>query len=828
MTPSRAALASVAAAMLVATAALGWMSVRSPRISFLAARSPASWIVYPAPVSTTTHEGGGFDTVFRRAFDLASPPAAAPLRIRALRRFEVEVNDRHAASASNPSRWRDEQKLDVAPLLRAGANELAVRVYNGNGPPALWLSLEAPGAPVRSDATWEASLAGAAWRPAALASDPPAGRGFDPDGIAKSLAGSLAAVWPWLLVLFAIAAAVVLGLDLCFGGSKGATLDPGPVLRVAAPTAVALWAVLFFNNAGWSCPIGFDVEGHLDYIRQLADKGSLPLAEQGWQMYHPPLYYALAALVLKAASLPPGEPSGLVALRLLNLVFAAANMLLAAASLRLVFPDQPRRQAIGLVLAASLPALLYVFQYPTNEALAITLSTATVYAALRLVRVDRVGPLDAVLLGACLGAALLAKFSTLLLVPVAASAPLLRRIERRDEKAGRLAALALLSLASAAAVSGWHYVRVWARYGFPIVGNWDTAAGAPWWQDPGYRTVWDYLRFGPSLGAPLYAGLHGSVWDGLYSTLWGDTLCGGVESLVYRPPWSYETMAAGVLLALLPTIGILLGAAALLLRFVRKPEAVLGPILLLAFVTASAVISMTLLVPYYATVKAFYGLVALVPLCVLGAAGVDLLAGRARWRRVAVLALLGAWAAVSYATYWIDTRGVRARTAAGVTWIAWDREDRGVAELRAALALDPRDEEARLALAETLLDRGARRDEVEPLLRPDDGAPGGARRHVALARLLSLDGRLDDALEELDRAAAIDPDALDPYLMRGEILLARGDEAGAIPAWREALRIDPDQPDVHRKLAAAYERLGRTADARRHEAYAAHRPPPTS
>jgi tetratricopeptide (TPR) repeat protein len=814
--------------MLVAAAVLGWMCARSPRVSFLTSRSPASWIVYPAPVSTSTHEGGGFDTVFRRAFDLASLPAAAPLRIRALRRFEVEVNGRHAALASDPSQWRNEQRLDVAPLLRAGANELAVRVYNDNGPPALWLSLETSGAPVRSDATWEASLAGAAWKPAALASDPPAGRGFDPDGIARSLAGSLAAVWPWLLVLLAIAAAVVLGLDLRFGGSRGATLDPGPVLRVAAPTAVALWVVLFINNAGWSCPIGFDVEGHLDYVRHLLDKGSLPLAEQGWQMYHPPLYYALAALVLKAASLPPGEPAGIVALRFLNLVFAAANILLAAASLRLVFPGRPRRQAIGLVLAAALPALLYVFQYPTNEALAITLSTATVYLALRVVRVERARWLDAVLLGACLGAALLAKFSALLLVPVAAAAPLLRRIERREEKAGRLVALALLSLASAAAVSGWHYARVWARYGVPIVGNWDRAAGAPWWQDPGYRTVWDYLRFGPSLGAPLYAGLHGGVWDGLYATLWSDTLCGGVESLMYRPPWSYETMAAGVLLALLPTVGILLGAAALLVRFLRRPEAALGLILLLAFVTGSAVISMTLLVPYYATVKAFYGLVALVPLCALGAAGIDLLAGRARWRRLGVLALLGAWAAVSYATYWIDTGSARARTAAGVTWIAWDHEDRGLAELRAALALDPGDEEARLALAETLLDRGARRDEVEPLLRLDDGARDATRRHVALARLLSIDARLDDALEELDRAAALDPDALDPYLMRGELLRVRGDEAGAIPAWREALRIDPDQPAVHRKLAAAYAKLGRTADALRHEAYAAHRPPPAS
>jgi tetratricopeptide (TPR) repeat protein len=199
--------------------------------------------------------------------------------------------------------------------------------------------------------------------------------------------------------------------------------------------------------------------------------------------------------------------------------------------------------------------------------------------------------------------------------------------------------------------------------------------------------------------------------------------------------------------------------------------------------------------------------------------GVDLLAGRARFRRVAVLALLGTWAAVSFATYWIEVGGVRARTAAGVIWTAWGDDARGAAELAASLALVPEDREARLAEAERLLDRRAPRAEIEPLLEPGRGRPDTVRRHVALARMLSLDGRPDEALEELERAIAIDPDAYDPRAMRGEILSARGDDAGAILAWREALRIDAEPPDVHRKLARAYEKLGRPEEARRHDAY---------
>ena len=80
------------------------------------------------------------------------------------------------------------------------------------------------------------------------------------------------------------------------------------------------------------------------------------------------------------------------------------------------------------------------------------------------------------------------------------------------------------------AVCGWHYARVWHHFGTPLVGNWSAASGMAWWQDPGYRVAGDYLSFGGPLYAPAYAGYHG-VWDGLYSTLWGDGLQGGKSAL---------------------------------------------------------------------------------------------------------------------------------------------------------------------------------------------------------------------------------------------------------------------------------------------------------
>ena len=823
---SRKALAAVATALLAAAGALAGLCFLDPDVAFLAGRRPAAWIVYPAPASTRAHPGAELDAMFRRSFDLGSAPAEAPLRLRAFRRAELTVNGRPVLPEGPPGGFRRERRADVAPHLRAGGNEIVVRVRNDSGPPALWLALDVPGGTIGTDARWESSRAGAAWRRAARASDPPSGRAFDPDGTAVDAGGALAATWPRLLSLLAIAAVSALALEARFGGRGAAGRDPRRPLRLAALSAVALWVLLLLNNARWACPAGFDAPGHLEYVGQVLETGTLPLAEQGWQAYQPPLYYAAAALLLQAFSVSPGEPGGIVALRLLNLAAAAASLLLVAASLGILFPDRGRLRALGLLLSAFLPAMIYVFHYPTNETLSIALSAATVYLALRLARAERARGRDAALLGACLGAALLAKFSALLLVPVVVAVPFARALERREGSAARGASLGLISLAAAAAVSGWHYARVWMRYGAPFVGNWDRAAGEAWWQDPGYRTVWDYARFGPGVDAPLFSGLAG-VWDGLYSTLWGDALAGGVDSLPFRPPWSYELMAVGTVLALLPTAGILVGVVATAVRFVRRPEAAPGLLLLLALATGAAVLGMTLVVPSYAQAKAFYGLAALVPLCAFGAVGLDLLSGGSAWRRVVVSTLLGTWAAVSLATYWIDAGSARARAASGMAWLASGDEARAVADLRAALAVDPGDPEARLALAEILLVRRVvPRREVEPLLEPERGGTGSARWHSAVARMWALDGRPEEAARHAGLAAALDPDAVEPHLLLAGVLRARGDVGGAVSAWREALRIDPDQPRVHRSLARAYQEIGRADEARRHEAWARRRPAP--
>src|SRR5205807_4588823 len=128
------------------------------------------------------------------------------------------------------------------------------------------------------------------------------------------------------------------------------------------------------------------------------------------------------------------------------------------------------------------------------------------------------------------------------------------------------------------AVCSWHCALIGLSFVTPLFGNWDVVSGFTWWQDPGYHTAADYLRFGLSLVHPLFSGFAGFP-DGIYSTLWGDALLGGVSSLTIA--WNQQPMVAGYLWALIPTALLLTGAVGAMMQFIRKPSSEL--FLLLAF-----------------------------------------------------------------------------------------------------------------------------------------------------------------------------------------------------------------------------------------------------
>jgi hypothetical protein len=813
-------LSLILAALLV----VGWKASVDPGIAYLPSNGSTPWITYPSPGYTQPHPAVNLSALFRREFTLETLPRSAVLGVRAFRQFEVMVNGRAVSAEPAEASWKVERSDDIAGLLRVGKNSIEVRVSNDHGPPALWLRLDLLGRTLGSDSEWDVSWAGSAWRQAVLATEPMRGRRFDPALRIKGPVAALVARWTTIL-LFVIAAGIAMAACLWLVRRQkkdGTPANPSPwPLGIWILIAALLWTVLFMNNTHWLHPsTGFDAKAHLDYVRYLLEKRSLPLADQGWEMYQPPLYYVAAAAVLGGANLSVSDSGGALALRLLGLALGLINLALVGASLRLIFPVHSRRQVIGLVVAAFLPANLYLFQFPTNEALVITLSSAVLLIMLQNLRDEEPSFRRQGLLGVLFGLALLAKVSALFLAPIIFGVLALRVMcLPRDRRWRGLLGIGLVA-AMALLVCGWHYGRVWVRFGSPLIGNWDVSAGFLWWQDPGYHTLADYLRFGRALTSPLFAGFNG-VWDGFYSTLWGDGLISGRSVLTLAPPWSYELMSLGYLMALGLTIATAFGVLLIFITWIRRPNLIDTILLGQTSVVLVALVYVTLLIPSYAQTKAIYALPGgLLPLSAFIALGLDQAIGRRRWLAGILLTVLGTWAFTAYAAFWINGESARTRAALGIVSLVEGETDRGEALLRESLARDPGDWDARLALAQHMLNRRAPLAEVERVLDADRSQPDIAARHFTIGVMAARNREFDRALREATRAVTLDPDAPEGHALVANLLEYRGDLQDSVEAWRQVLRIDPYFRDAHQALAGLYARLGLADSASMHQMYA--------
>ena len=862
----------------VCAAWLVWRCRRDPAVPFLPASGNAEWIVYPKPPDANPHYMGGLPAVFRRQFLLTNVPAQATLTLRAYTHAQLTVNGRPALlDNSNP--WKRVRTTDLSGLLQPGTNTLSVTVSNRFGPPALWLAIEGPGGVLlRTGRDWETSLAGAAWAPAALASDPPPIRpGNDLFGRPR-VGESLSRAWPILLVLAALAAGALLG----WRWLSRQTLPPGPnLLRLLADPAtaalllaLAAWVILFANNLPRIAPLfGFDRDGHTEYINFILDRGRLPLASDGWQMYQPPLYYLLAAGLLIPFDLNASSDAALLLLRVVSGVTGLGQILLLFLSLRLLFPDRPKSQALGVLLGAFLPAHLYLAHHVTNEGLAALLATASIYFTLKFLRSDPAPLRPALAVGACLGLALLTKFSTLLVAPFVLGALLLKpRFEKRSLTGPKPATAAsppaapassppppafclnprpfLGALAVLLAVCGWHYLRVWYHFGNPIIGNWDPSLPLAWWQDPGYRTGSWFLSFGQAFTTPMFSSLH-SLADGLYSSLWGDALGSGSSRLSFRPPWNDDLANAGYWLALTPS---LLGVAGLLLavfRFFKRPSVELGLLTGLLGAFGFGLVYMSLQVPSYAQVKAFYALPALLPFCAVAVQGWERLPSRLRG---GAGFLLMVWALGVFCTFWIRSWDPHTHVARGISDADHGLREQAVQSFARALQLDPHHAPARVQMAATLIQLGRLAEAREHIqlglqslsLQPAPGPRATANtaaqqllpRHsegmtddeptlVARAELLFqsaavlvVERRFEEALEPLRQTVALAADHPVAWRQLAVCLGLLGRDAEAVAARQQALRINPYDLQQHQQQALAWSRLGNDAAAVEHYRFA--------
>jgi hypothetical protein len=635
-----AALGALAVAALIARAALV-----SPDAPFLV-RSDAPWIVAPTPIQT---HGMVIDraepplAIFARPFEAAAAAGPVTLHVRALREVTLFLNDRELPLApADPGAWKRARSIDLAPHLADGRNVLAAKVSNPDGNPALQIWIEGLPERIETDARWLAAFEGDPAAFAALAEDSVR----HPDAaLLPAPWSSLAALWP------SFALCGVAGIALFFALRRAP-----PALARRAPLVAAALAALFFaivlrRVLEFPAHVGFDARAHLDYVDWIAQRGSLPKPSDGGLMYHPPLYHALSALLLRL--LAPFDLGRHAIVSILPMLSGLGMACVAGALARALWPAAPWLAAGAIAATALLPMNVILAACASNEGpFALFASLALLVAVRALVRPAT--RRDDLWLGVWLGAAALTKYTVLLWAPPLIGAVALKRLAFERSGAARALGGAALAGGIAAALGGWFYARNWWIAGNPLVWSLDAIPGRSWWQLPGFHTLDYFVRFGDSFTHPWFASFH-SFWDSLYSTLWGDGLLSGAvgpAEAVRR--WRYEPMAAGFLLAVPATLLLFAGWLRALCASLRDGD--LGRRLALALLVVFPPLFVATLVngilhyPFWSGVKAFYALSVTPILGLLGALGFDALDGWLAARAPALRALPWAWAAAFLAS----------------------------------------------------------------------------------------------------------------------------------------------------------------------------------
>jgi len=790
----------------IAMSALAWFAWEDPAINFLPRNRQAEWIIFPAAVDGRAHWFTGLDATFRREFVLTNQPATARLSVRVMRRAEVMINGTLVHFLPNTN-WKKISSADVAGQLHTGTNVIEARVFNYNGPPALWLTLATDQPNLRTDQSWEVSYAGSSWRPASLAT---AAKTPGPGNLLagnQHTFGAAKKIWPFWIILFAIASLVIFLWNIA---SKQLTQRWRE--RILLLVLAGLWLASFWNNARLlPFHAGFDAPEHLKYITYIQEHRAFPLPTDGLEMYQPPLYYLIGAAALSACKLSIYDPQSVVILRLLGGFLGIAQFVLVFLSLRLLLPV--RAAFIGLLLAAFLPMHLYLAHYVTNEMLSATLATAALYLCLRLLSSEVPRAWQFAWLGVALGATILTKVTGILLLPIVIAALAGRLRSARAPITIAVRNLGLL-VAICFVVCGWQYARIWVSFGTPLVGNWDVISGFPWWQAPGYHSAIDYLRFGRSLVHPLFSGFAGFS-DGIYSTLWGDALCGGASSLTAA--WNQQPLVAGYLWALIPTALIVIGAVVAIIQFVRKPSSELFLLLGFSVVLILGLIFMTLKIPSYAQAKAFYALSAITPLCFFGALGWETLIHGIERLRFILATLVLVWGLNSFATYWI-TPSVEQHLYAAKALATHDQIDRGNAEAAKAVQVDPLNATARGLHALGLSELGDDAEAVKEAERAVQLVPMDSEAHFNLA-ITAERTDMERSIAEARRAIELGPENFLAYqqLLRCLIKSNRYNEATAFgPEW---LAVSPFDVAAHSSLAMAMVQTGDLSAAARQLGY---------
>ena len=141
--------------------------------------------------------------------------------------------------------------------------------------------------------------------------------------------------------------------------------------------------------------------------------------------------------------------------------------------------------------------------------------------------------------------------------------------------------------------------------------------------------------------------------------------------------------------------------------------------------------------------------------------------------------------------------------------------DLAIAPLRKAVTAQPDNGMGHYELGLALFETGDWKGAAPEFEAATARAPRWADAHFSLAAVYARIDRVPEAMTELDTTLGLSPDHYRANLLRGRILSLQGNPLGALDNLEKAARVQPDSGEAHSFLADAYQQLGRVADAER-------------
>lgn len=329
-----------------------------------------------------------------------------------------------------------------------------------------------------------------------------------------------------------------------------------------------------------------DESSHYSYAMYVRTHHALPRMDNSGisVAFHPPLYYVSCALLIH----PDADPwNNAVRCRILSLLLGGFALLLVYKTATLISPGNHELALLSTAFGALNPQFIFIHCGISNIAMTSLTCALTTYLLIRMVTTRGGGLLPSLVLGVCLGLALLSRSVSIYLIP-----PILLGLLYRDKK-GMFKRLLPICI-SAAAISAWWFLWSWQEFGDPFqfqIGR-EKAGGA-------YRPA-DPISFHHLLQTCAF--LHASFWVYFGRMQFH---AGIAEYTIY------------LILEILALIGMFHIAA-------RKKENLLerAPFLLLIFCGFLAAVQVVLFNMKIASAQGRYLYMAIVPICIGLSAGI--------------------------------------------------------------------------------------------------------------------------------------------------------------------------------------------------------------